>query len=57
MHIDKVKFESMMSADRMASEKLKEGIGGFSKAIEALELQLSERLAVLEGGAVNFVEV
>ncbi len=49
--IDKEKFELMMSSDRMASEKLDEGIRGFSKAIETLELQLAHRLAVLEGGA------
>jgi transaldolase len=35
----------------MASEKLDEGIKGFSKAIEALEKLLAARLQVLEGKA------
>ena len=51
MNMDKASFESMMRADRMAFEKLDEGIRGFSKAIETLEAQLAHRLAVLEGGA------
>ena len=51
IHVDKESFESMMRADRMAFEKLDEGIRGFSKAIETLEAQLAHRLAVLEGGA------
>ena len=51
VHVDKESFESMMRADRMAFEKLDEGIRGFSKAIETLEAQLAHRLAVLEGGA------
>ena len=51
MNMDKASFESMMEADRMAHEKLDEGIGGFSKAIETLDAQLAHRLAVLEGGA------
>ena len=51
MNMDKASFESIMEADRMAHEKLDEGIGGFSKAIETLEAQLAHRLAVLEGGA------
>ena len=40
-----------MASDRMASDKLSEGIKGFSKAIETLEQQLGHRLAELEGGA------
>ncbi|MFL0749222.1 MAG: transaldolase, partial [Prochlorococcus sp.] len=40
MNMDKASFESMMRADRMAFEKLDEGIRGFSKAIETLEAQL-----------------
>ena len=44
-------FNSMMSKDIMAKEKLDEGIKGFSKAIETLESQLAHRLAVIEGGA------
>ncbi len=40
-----------MQEDRMAHEKLNEGIQGFSKAIDTLEAQLAHRLAVIEGGA------
>jgi transaldolase len=50
-HVDKELFESMMAEDRMATEKLDEGIRGFSKAIEALEVQLAHRLAAIEGKA------
>jgi len=38
----------MHQANRMASEKLAEGIEGFTKALETLEALLSERLASLE---------
>ena len=48
--IDKDTFDKMHAADRMASEKLKEGIEGFSKALESLEGLLARRLACLEGG-------
>jgi len=51
IHLDQEVFKTMMAADPMASEKLDEGIRGFSKAIETLEAQLAHRLAVLEGGA------
>jgi transaldolase len=51
IHIDTESFQLMMAQDSMASEKLDEGIRGFSKAIETLEAQLAHRLAVLEGGA------
>jgi transaldolase len=51
IHVDRESFDTMMAADPMASEKLDEGIRGFSKAIETLEAQLAHRLAVLEGGA------
>jgi transaldolase len=51
IHVDKVLFDSMMESDQMASEKLDEGIRGFSKAIEALEVQLAHRLASIEGKA------
>jgi transaldolase len=50
-HVDKPLFDAMMTEDRMASEKLDEGIRGFSKAIEALEVQLAHRLAAIEGKA------
>jgi transaldolase len=51
IHVDAERFTEMMAADPMASEKLDEGIRGFSKAIETLEAQLAHRLAELEGGA------
>jgi len=51
IHVDHSRFEAMMAEDTMASEKLDEGIRGFSKAIETLEAQLAHRLAELEGGA------
>ncbi|MEO0946993.1 MAG: transaldolase [Cyanobacteria bacterium J06641_5] len=50
LEIDKTTFDKMHAADRMASEKLKEGIEGFSKALESLEALLARRLACLEGG-------
>ncbi|MGR3274422.1 transaldolase [Acaryochloris marina NIES-2412] len=46
--IDKTNFEKMHSEDRMASEKLEEGIKGFSKALETLEQLLVNRLMRLE---------
>jgi transaldolase len=51
LHLEQADFEAMMAGDAMASEKLDEGIRGFSKAIETLEAQLAHRLAVIEGGA------
>jgi transaldolase len=51
MHIDEATFEKMHEADRMAHDKLKEGIEGFSKALEQLEQLLSKRLAELEAGS------
>jgi len=51
LSIDANHFSEMMQEDRMAHEKLHEGIQGFSKAIDTLEAQLAHRLAVLEGGA------
>jgi transaldolase len=51
IHIDLPTFQAMMAEDTMASEKLDEGIRGFSKAIETLEAQLAHRLAEMEGGA------
>ncbi|MGZ8905755.1 MAG: transaldolase [Methylobacter sp.] len=47
--IDKATFDSMHTANRMASEKLAEGIEGFTKALETLEQLLASRLAALEG--------
>jgi transaldolase len=45
--IDKARFDAMHADDRMANEKLAEGIEGFSKALVALEELLEERLAKL----------
>ena len=42
--MDKATFEKMHAEDRMAHDKLKEGIEGFSKALEDLELLLAKRL-------------
>ncbi len=44
----KATFDKMHAADRMAHDKLKEGIEGFSKALEDLEKLLANRLAQLE---------
>jgi len=49
--MDEATFEKMHAADRMAHDKLKEGIEGFSKALEQLEQLLSKRLAELEAGS------
>lgn len=51
LQVNQLTFPDLMAEDAMASEKLDEGIRGFSKAIEALEAQLGYRLAVLEGEA------
>ena len=48
LHIDQATFEKMHAADRMASDKLAEGIAGFTKALETLETLLADRLAALE---------
>jgi transaldolase len=45
--IDKATFDKMHAADRMAHDKLKEGIEGFSKALEDLEKLLAKRLSEL----------
>jgi transaldolase len=45
--IDKATFEKMHAADRMATDKLKEGIEGFSKSLEDLEKLLAKRLSEL----------
>ena len=47
--IDKATFEQMHAADRMASEKLAEGISGFTKALENLESLLADRLSKMGG--------
>ena len=43
--MDKATFDRMHAADRMAHDKLKEGIEGFSKALEDLEKLLAKRLS------------
>ena len=45
--VDKAVFDSMHAADRMATDKLKEGIEGFSAALDKLEALLAKRLAAL----------
>ncbi len=47
--MDKATFDKMHAEDRMASEKLDEGIKGFTKALEALEGLLADRLGKLGG--------
>ena len=49
-------FEKMHTEDRMANEKLAEGIEGFSKALVALEHLLENRLADLEGQKPQYVD-
>jgi transaldolase len=49
--VDKAVFDRMHAEDRMASDKLKEGIGGFSAALVNLETLLAKRLAELESRA------
>jgi len=48
LNMDKETFEAMHTKDRMASDKLKEGIEGFSAALVKLESLLAKRLAELE---------
>jgi len=43
--MDKATFDKMHAADRMATDKLKEGIEGFSKSLEELEKSLEKRVA------------
>jgi len=45
--VDEKAFRAMHAEDKMASDKLEEGIAGFTKAIIALEKQLGERLEAL----------
>ncbi len=45
--IDEATFRKMHEADKMASDKLAEGIAGFTKAIEQLEKFLGDRLDAL----------
>ena len=45
--MDEATFERMHAEDRMAHDKLKEGIEGFSEALQKLEKLLSDRLAAM----------
>ena len=47
--IDKATFDRLHTENRMANEKLAEGIHGFTKALEQLEGILETRLVFLEG--------
>ena len=49
--VDEATFRKMHESDKMAKEKLDEGITGFSKAIIALEKLLTERHHALKGKA------
>jgi transaldolase len=51
MHMDEATFEKMHADDRMAHDKLKEGIEGFTRALEQLEQLLAKRLSELEAGS------
>jgi len=46
--MDKATFDAMHAKDRMAKDKLQEGIDGFSAALVNLEKLLAKRLAELE---------
>jgi len=48
IHVDKETFEKLHAENRMATDKLAEGIDGFSKALVQLEDLLKGRLAALE---------
>jgi transaldolase len=48
LNMDKATFDKMHAADRMATDKLAEGIAGFSKALEHLEAVLAKRITELE---------
>jgi len=46
--IDRATFDKMHAADRMANDKLAEGIAGFSKSLANLETMLARRITELE---------
>lgn len=50
--MDRATFDKMHAADRMATDKLKEGIAGFSKALENLESMLARRIAEMKESPV-----
>jgi transaldolase len=47
--MDKATFDKMHAENRMATDKLDEGIKGFAKALEQLEELLATKLAAIEG--------
>ncbi|MGD0939507.1 MAG: transaldolase [Terracidiphilus sp.] len=53
--MDKATFDRMHAENRMATDKLKEGIEGFSAALVKLESLLSKRLSELEARATAAV--
>ncbi len=48
INMDRATFDAMHAADRMATDKLAEGISGFAKALENLEALLAKRITELE---------
>ncbi|MBN3947287.1 MAG: transaldolase [Nostoc sp. NMS7] len=50
--VDKATYDKLHAADRMATDKLDEGIKGFTKALEDLEKLLADRLVRLEAEVV-----
>src|SRR5665213_951542 len=46
--MDKAAFDKMPAADRMATDKLKEGIDGFSKALKGLEELLAKHVSEMK---------
>jgi len=48
INVDKATFDAMHAENRMATDKLDEGIKGFAKALEQLEELLATKLASLE---------
>ena len=57
LNVDKATFDSMHAADRMATDKLKEGIEGFSAALEKLESLLAKRITELEPWLLSSFQV
>ena len=51
INVDKATFDRMHAEDHMATDKLKEGIQGFTAALVKLETLLAKRLAELESRA------
>ncbi len=51
INVDKATFDRMHAEDHMATDKLKEGIEGFTAALVKLETLLAKRLAELESRA------